>query len=832
MKPLNIAAVGLLLAAAGIPASAQQTPGRTASVPQAPKGGDGEIRGAVVDAENNTPISAASVAVWSRADSSLVTGAVVREDGSFRIQGLTPGTYYLKISALGYNPQTTNDLALDATARRVSAGSVRLARSAVMLEAIEVKGERTAVAISPDRNSYLAKDVAPAEGTATDVLRAVPSVQVDGDGKVSLRGNENVAVQINGRPAPIRGARLAGYLQQLPSNMIERVEVIPNPSAKHDPEGMAGIINIVMKQNVDLGVSGGITLGAATAERYNASGNLGYQRGPLTTFFSYGFNSDERHVTGINDRERYDALRAPLSFVEQDIAGDESNGGHNLSTNVDYRLSEQNVLSTSLMVSRRESSNESLSAYTERNGGRSLLSRYDRVRDTETDNSTLDYTLAFKRTLEPQRHELSTELRFNRSEEEDRTGLWRQPLTTEGASIGTPLDAQTDALDARTRQLTAQGDYTRMLASRTKLETGYKGNARWLDRDFQVLKDSLGSGDWVRSDLSNGLELDEQVHAVYGVLNHGAGKVEMQAGLRAERASRDFSLASSEENYPHSYTSLFPSGLLAYNLDDASKVKLSYSRRIRRPGTQELNPFPVFFDVQNVFIGNPQLDPEYTDAIELGYQRSGKMGSLQVSPFYRRTTDIIRFIINTADTVANREVTSVSFKNLASGSSWGTDVNGSVRLGQRFNGFASFNVFKMVTEGTGAESSLSSDAVTWSGRVNGTVQLTPTLTMQGMYFYRAPMNIERGRFSSFSMTDFSLRKKLYGEKASVSLRVADPFDMMGFRVEAGDDNLTQITERQFDARAVHLTFQYNFGQAPKIRQRRPDQGSEPQSVFP
>jgi hypothetical protein len=203
----------------------------------------------------------------------------------------------------------------------------------------------------------------------------------------------------------------------------------------------------------------------------------------------------------------------------------------------------------------------------------------------------------------------------------------------------------------------------------------------------------------------------------------------------------------------------------------------------------------------------------------------------QLSPFYRRTTDVIRFIVDPDDEVDGREVTSVSFENLETGSSWGTDVNASLKLGSWLNGMASFNVFKMVTEG-GSESSLSSNAVTWSTRFNATAQLTPTLSLQGMAFYRAPMEFERGKFSSFKMTSLTLRQKLAGDKASLSLRVVDPFDVMGFRVEAGDDSVTQITERKFDARAVHLTFQYNFGQAPRVRQPRSEPADQPQTGFP
>jgi hypothetical protein len=205
---------------------------------------------------------------------------------------------------------------------------------------------------------------------------------------------------------------------------------------------------------------------------------------------------------------------------------------------------------------------------------------------------------------------------------------------------------------------------------------------------------------------------------------------------------------------------------------------------------------------------------------------------VQVAPFYRRTTDVIRFIVNTADTVAGREVTSVSFRNLDTGTSWGSDVNGSLRLGKAFSGLAGFNVFRMVTDGTSGAASLGSDAVTWSARVNGTYNLSPRTAIQGSYFYRAPMKIEGGRFSSSANANFSIRQKVMGEKASVSLRVSDPFDTNRFRVEAGDDNVFQLTERRFNSRAVHLTFQYNFGQAPKIRPRPQPQEQPATPGFP
>jgi outer membrane receptor protein involved in Fe transport len=819
-----ILAIGIATTAGSLRA---QNPGRP-SPGQLPTA-NGEVRGSVID-ENNAPVARATITVRSKRDSSLVAGAIATTEGAFNIQGLRPGAYYLRVTSIGFGPRIQEFTIADASAR-ASLGIIKLSRVAVALSGVEVTAERATVVIEPDRNAYRAKDIAPAAANASEVLDAVPSVQVDGDGKVSLRGNENVAVQINGRPSPIRGTQLGAFLKGLPANIVERIEVIPNPSAKYDPEGMAGIINIVLKQNTDLGVSGGLNAGMAKADRYNGSGNIGYQSGPLTTFSSLGFYSDDRGIVGINDRERLDALRAPLSITEQDIEGQNANVGQNLTTNVDYKLNPRDVFSNALSINHRHSTDESVSAYTELNGSRTLLEKYDRPRDANTKSWMFDYTTAFKRTFEPRKHELSAELRFNRSDDKDRTALWKEPFTGTTTGPVTRLESETDDTDALTQQLTGQLDYTRTLTPQTKLEAGYKGNARWLDRDYLVRKDALGTGNWVRSNLSNSFQFDEQVQAAYGVLSQSAGKFDLQGGLRAEYASRNFSLASPSKSYPFNYTSLFPSGLVSYKLSDATQAKVSYSRRIRRPGSQELNPFPSFFDVQNVFIGNPNLNPEYTDAIEMGLSRTGALGSIQLSPFYRRTTDVIRVDINTADVIDGRDVTTVTFKNLATSNSWGTDLNGSLRLGPKFNGFASFNVFKMVTDG-GSESSLSSDAVTWSGRLNATTQITPMTILQGSYFYRAPVNIERGRFAAMQMASFSIRQKLYGDKASLSLRAQDPFNTMKFKINVGDDNVTQLTERRFGVRAVFLTFQYNYGQAPKVRQPKQEQQPESQTGFP
>ena len=319
MKSTLAAALGLLLAAGTLPA---QAPSRGA--PGAPPpAGNGEIKGTIVDLKSSAPVARASVSVRTKSSGALVAGALAGPNGAFRVQGLRPGAYAVRITFLGFAPKM-QDVAIAPDKPVVDLGTVQLDRAVVTLGSVDVVEKQDAVTIEPDRNSYRAKDVAPAATNASQVLEATPAVTVDADGKVSLRGNENVAIQINGRPAPISARSSARTSRACPPVMLDRVEVVPNPSAKYDPEGMAGIINIVLKQNVDLGISGGLTVGAANKDRYNTSGNFGYQVGQAHDLLQ------PRHLQRRPERHRHQqppALRRVntlLSSTEQDIDG--SNG--------------------------------------------------------------------------------------------------------------------------------------------------------------------------------------------------------------------------------------------------------------------------------------------------------------------------------------------------------------------------------------------------------------------------------------------------------------------------------------------------------------------------
>jgi outer membrane receptor protein involved in Fe transport len=566
---------------------------------------------------------------------------------------------------------------------------------------------------------------------------------------------------------------------------------------------------------VDLGLSTGANVAMSKPDRFFGNGNVGYQAGKISSMTTGGFNRDARNIWGINDRERYNAAKALLSMSGEDIDSDAKNGGLNVTSTLDYARNKRDVYSNAITLNRRFGLDNSMNLFDERNAAGVQTDSYFRPRDAEIHGWMVDYTSAFKRTWEPRKHEFSAELRGNRSQDNDEQEIWRLA----NSATPTKTEGEIQKTDAASASVNAQMDYTKTFKARRKLETGYKGTLRMLDRDFNVVEDVTGSGTWTPSAQSNAFSFDEQVQALYGVFSQGIGKWDLQAGLRGEYADRNFALASTE--YPYSYRSLFPSAIASYNLSQSTQLKASYSRRIRRPGTQELNPFVTYFDVRNVFIGNPALSPEYTDAIEGGITRNMSKGMVQVNPFYRKTSNIIRVDINPVDTIAGREVTSVSFRNLENSDSWGADLNGSLRISPRFNGFMGFNVFKQVTDG-GSTSALGSNAVSWMGRINVSSELTKRYFVQGSYFYRAPTKIEKGQFEAVHGANVAFRTKL-NDRANVTLRVNDPFATQKFRVKAGDDKVLQITERNFGARMAWLAFNYSYGRPPRGRQASPEQ---------
>jgi outer membrane cobalamin receptor len=326
--------------------------------------------------------------------------------------------------------------------------------------------------------------------------------------------------------------------------------------------------------------------------------------------------------------------------------------------------------------------------------------------------------------------------------------------------------------------------------------------------------------------LNNTFNYDQQIHAAYGILGTEVGRFGFQAGVRLEQAMTTFDLRTTDESFDNNYFSAFPSAFMTYKASETGTFRLAYSKRINRPRTggrfNQLNPFNSNEDPYFRRVGNPYLKPEYVHAFELSFTKFTKATSLTLTPYFRHTVDVIRFY----QTFEEGGVSVMTFENFDTSNSWGTEVIGTYRQGQRFNAYASVNVFRVVTDGSNVDSGLSNNALGFSSRFNATVNVSPSLDLQFSYFYRAPMKIENGRTSARQSANLAVRQKLFGDRANLSLRVSDIFGTMGFSMLRDDARFFQETNRSFQSQGVGLNFSYNFGKPIKRnRTNRRDEGA-------
>jgi outer membrane receptor protein involved in Fe transport len=802
--PLHVLLALVLLAPA---AAAQQ--------PAGPPGGmAGQIAGTIVDAESGDPLALATVALYLRGE--FVTGAATGPAGAFEVGPLRPGTYEVRISSIGYASQRIDEVQVR-PGSPVAMGTIRLAPETALLGEAEVVAERELVEVRADRTVYNVSDQpVTAGGNALDVLETLPALDVDIDGRISLRGNQNVAVHINGRPVPIRGDQLAAFLRNLPSDQVERVEVLPNPSARFEADSMAGIINIVLRQGTSRGLSGGLSLGGGTSPSANASGNVAYQQGPLDLFASYGLRYDDRYSDGATFR---DTPAAPRRFLDQTSESDRTSLSHTFNTSVDYRLRPGLNVNARGLISARTGSTDNVTRYRFFGEIDQEDLQFMRMTDGDIRGFNGDLGIGLKRTWTPQTHELSFEARgnLNASEDNDR---YTQTRPDGGAPI-----LQRTTLTDDTGEASLQADYVRPLGS-GRVEIGGRTSFRRMTNDLVGASTDPETGAVVPDpNRTNVFDYDEDVYASYLQGSQGFGDFELQLGVRAEHTATAFNLATTGETFGRSYTDFFPSAFLAYSPWTGGTVRGGYSRRINRPRARQLNPFTSFDDPLNVRRGNPDLQPEYVDAFEVAASQFLPFGTVSLTPFFRRTTNVIRprFIYDPAT-----NVTTFTQQNLDSDESYGADLTLAARIGQALSGFVSTSVYRTVTSAGNVQSGLQADAVAWTVRGNLTTRLAPNLTAQLFGFYRSPMETIDGRISSFSITNIGLRQSLMNERASISLRASDPLNMGRFEFTSTTPDFSQTGFRNWGRQRVDLTFTYNFGQMTQQQRRRRGQEQMPE----
>ena len=652
-------------------------------------------------------------------------------------------------------------------------------------------------------------------------------VRVDLDGSISYRGNESVSLHINGEPASLQGQSLVSYLESLSAQAVDRVEVIPNPSAKYEPEGMSGIINIVLRRDLEARWNGGVTLGAErdANDRYggNGSANVGFQSGGWRVVSTYSHrregeeDSDSRLVQRLNSS-------GPSSWVDQSGFEEELERSHSFRTDIGYNFDQGTSLGLegSFSLSRDEEDGRSeYWEYTRERTPGNLQDHYVRILDNTASDESFDGRFDFDHDFSDD-HTLSAQVRYDRDfETED--GTYNVYGFQDNARLDDPRGRELDVVNEDEQDGSLEIDYSRPLGS-FSLETGYKGTLRRLDSD-QTYRETFS--DQPDQDQETTFTFDELIHAAYGTLSRGIGDFQLEVGLRAETVNTTFNLLNTvndevEENSVtnSSYTSFYPSAFLTYKPNQRRQARVSYSKRVDRPNLWDINPIEDNENPTFIERGNPGLDPEYIHSFELSMTQRWAVASLSITPYLRHTVNEIEEVrreeVIDGETVIVRQA-----QNLSTSTSYGTELITTLNFGDRVEGSVSGNVYRSVTDGSNLTTDLSQDAILFSGYANLRAKLREGLQLEFSQYYRPARDIPpQGRIDRFTSTEVGIQQQLFGGDGSLTLRVDDLLNNTQMNMWYRDQDIYQQSTSQWGSREFSLTFQYNFGSGPSGDQGR------------
>lgn len=765
------------------------------------------ITGNVTDAQSGAVLPFASVRLFRQADQSLVTGAVTDEKGNFTLKAAT-GSYYALLEFVGYKPLKTNVIQVQKQA--VDLGAISLKPSANNLDEVVVQAEKSSMEMTLDKKVFhVGKDLANAGGTASDILSNVPSVAVDVEGNVSLRGSSAVRILIDGKPSGLVSIKGGSGLQQLQGSAVERIEVITNPSARYEAEGMGGIINIVLKKEKKEGFNGSFDIITGYPTNYGAAANVNYRRKNLNFFVNYSMSY--RNTPGRSDQYQ-EVYRNDSTFVTQQHSTNHLKGMYNNArAGLDYYFDEKNILTASYTYRISKGKRFSDIRYQDYlfNLSKPTGTTYRTQDETETEPNS-EYALTYKKTFARQGHELSADVRFLDNWESSDQYFTQKTTKPDGTPAAAGI-LQHSLNDETEKQWLGQVDYVRPFAKDGKLELGGRTSFRKMTNDYAVTQQNESGGWDPIAGLTNNFVYDEQIHALYGILGNKVSRFSFQAGLRAEWTNVTTTLKQTNDVNPRHYANLFPSVHVTYDLPRQNALQLSYSRRVRRPQYNDLSPFMTYSDSRNYWSGNPDLNPEFTNAFEFGHIKYFEKGSFTSSVYYRHTDGkIVR--IRQVDENGNARTRP---ENLATENSFGAEFTSSYAFFKWWKLDGSLNFFRAITDGANLDTGYKADTYSWFARATSRFTILQGTDFQLRGNYEAPQQTPQGKRKAIATLDIAVSKDVLKNNGTITLNVLDVFNSRRFRTITQGDNFYTENNSQGRLRQINLTFNYRLRQAKK-----------------
>lgn len=795
---------------------------------------NGKISGKVVDAGNNKPVDFASVVVVGKATGKTVKGGQTDAQGRFVFSGIQPGTYLVKVSFVGYQPYTSNAITLTAAGITADAGTIKLsAGKSNVLKEVVVQGQRSAMQMGVDRKVFsVDQSIVSEGGSATDLLSNVPTVTVDIDGNVNLRGAGNVKVLIDGKQSAIGGGDIASVLQSLPASSIENIELITNPSAKYDPEGQTGIINIVLKKNKKLGSNGSVSVSAGNRDNYNANSNLSYRNGKLNIYGNYSFRYSNRYGGGFNNTTFF----GNNSIINNVTESRRHDVNHTAKLGADYYINDKTTMGVSGNFNFRNATRPEDIHYRYENYQADLNGTSVRQSNEDEDSKGYDLSFDFNRKFKRQGEDLTANFSYgHRSENEDQK--FSQDFYEFSGMKKDTIDSRNTDNKEVGDNYNIQVDYSLPISKEQKLEAGYRTTIR--NNDQSQVSDQLNyhTGIFSRDyNLTNDFTLEDIVHAVYAnYQSQVTPSFGFQIGLRAEQAYLNTEYRNTDTTtwMPVSvkgkldYFRIYPSIFLTKKLKNDHQLQISYTRRVNRPRGWQVNPFRDISDPNNIRVGNPGLKPEDVHAFELSHMKYWNSFTFTSSVYFRQVNDVVEGIQEKIDSTT----TLTRFANLSKYQAGGLEFIGRVDFSKAVNLTANVNVIYNKNFGSKEFKIEGNSGYNWTGSLIGNVQLPHSLSAQINMNYISKRVTVQGKARPMFGADAALKKDIMNKKASISFNVRDVFNSRRWEMNTLTADFSRDFRRRMQGRMGTLTFSYRFGKIDQSPQRtrksdRNNQGQE------
>jgi outer membrane receptor protein involved in Fe transport len=798
-----------------------------------------QVSGIVLDKDNGIPLEYATLILQSVENPSQVTGGITDQNGRFNVEAKI-GDYNIRVEYISYKTYTlSNKNLIDNT----NLGTISIAMDVAQLNEVELIAERTTVELRLDKKVYnVGQDLTVKGGSVTDVLDNVPSVSVDVEGNISLRGNGSVRILINGKPSALSGLSPEA-LQQLPADAIEKVEVITNPSARYDAEGTAGILNIILKQNKTLGLNGAVNATVGTPKNNAGTVNLNLRRDKFNLFTTTTFRNNEGPGNGFNKQENFNSDGQTVSFQEEKRSYLRNNNDFNASIGLEYFINDNSSITNSFVVRRSSGGTDVDVDFVNFNKNRVKTLARERIsNETEVDNN-FQYSINYQKKFKKDGHTLTADYQYSTGDEMEDTYIYETIL---GENISLPNERT--LTDENQKNQLIQADYILPLGkdNQAQFELGYRGTFNTFNTTFNFSTQNTAGNYISDPNFSNTLEYKEYVNAAYTQLGTKWEAFSLLGGLRMEHSNIDVNLLETNELENKTYTNWFPSVFLGYEFAENDQITLSFSRRLRRPRNWYINPFVSRSSNTNLRQGNPDLDPTFTNAFDLGYITRSDQFTFTTSGYYNKSTGIFEFIRQeTGDFVSipnpndiNNPVTVPIILskpvNLATEKRIGMEFTTTYTPIRNWRFTWNVNLFQRAlrgdysfvnSNGEDVTQVFDADNFSWFSRLSAKVVLPYAIDFQSNIFYMGPSLDAQSRNKGMLNTSVAFSREILKDKGTISLNVSDLFNSRKRMSETRTPNVFSDSEFQWRERQINLTLVYRFNQK-KNSAKKDSQGDQ------